>query len=227
MMRSENPDDRAPRCVQPAPQWGADGLPESPRRDDILRAVDHHDNGWREVDRAPLVEESSGRILDFVSAPDHLRQGVWPRGVERLAEFPYTAALVAQHAVHVYSRYRGRPEWNAFFAGMEARRDQHLARARGVSFDELLRDYEPVRLGDLLSLVFCNTWTEPQSEGKYTIRLEGDGVLVTPDPFGGRIIPMEVPARELPDRPFTSAVDAQQAFDAAARRLISGTIRGS
>jgi hypothetical protein len=208
-------------------EWGAGGLLDSPRRADILRAIDHHDNGWHEVDRSPLIDESTGRILDFVSAPDPLRQAVWPRGIARLVDTPYSAALVAQHAIHVYSRYRQRPEWSAFFADMEARRDEHLAQAHDASLDELLRDYQAVRLGDLISLVFCNGWADPQREGKYQIRLDRDRVLVTPDPFGGRSIDIEVEGRELPDRPFASVADAQRAFDAAAPRRLPGSVRGT
>jgi hypothetical protein len=208
-------------------EWRAGGLLHSPRRADILRAIDHHDNGWQEVDEAPLIDESSGRILDFVSAPDLLRQAVWPRGIARLADTSYSAALVAQHAIHVYSRYRQRPDWSAFFADMEALRDAQLAQAHETNLDELLRDYQAVRLGDLISLVFCNGWTDPQREGNYEIRLDGDRVLVTPDPFGGRSIDIEVEGRELPDRPFASAADAQRAFDTAARQRLPGSVRGT
>jgi hypothetical protein len=206
-------------------EWRGGGL-DSSRREDILRAVERHDNGWRELDECPIVDGANGRILDFISAPDAVRQGVWPRGIERLAQTPFTAALVAQHAFYVYSRYRGRPDWDAFFADMEARRTHHLARVPGATLDELLRDYEAVRLGDLISLVFCNRWTEPQTEGSYTIRLDPEGVVVTPDAFGGRAVPIEIEARELPDRPFASADDAQHAFDAAPRRRLSGRVVG-
>ena len=201
------------------------GLLDSSRRDDILRAVEEHDNGWREVDRGPILD-ASGRILDFVTAPDDVRQGVWPRAIERLAGFPYTAALVAQHAAYVYSRYRSRPEWTAFFTDMDARRDEHLARLPGASLDELLCDYEAVRLGDLISLVFCNAWTDPQAHGRYEIRLDGDDVVVTPDPFAARSVVIDIEARELPNHPFASAADARRAFDTAPRRTLSGRIRG-
>src|SRR5688572_29016028 len=87
--------------------WRADGFPEKQRQHVILLAIDAHDNGWREIDASPLVDPGTGRILDFVHAPDHVRRGVWPRGVARLATAPYAAALVAQHAIHVYRRYRG------------------------------------------------------------------------------------------------------------------------
>ena len=99
-------------------RWRADGFPDSPRRAAILLAIEEHDNGWREVDAAPVLDVTTGRILDFISAPDSVRRGVWPRGVQRLAAEPCAAALVAQHAMHVYGRYRTALEWRPFFAEM-------------------------------------------------------------------------------------------------------------
>ena len=208
-------------------EWSRDDLSSPPRRDDILRAIDEHDNGWREVDHSPIVDEGTGRILDFVSAPDHVRQAVWPRGVERLAGNPYAAALVAQHAIHVYARYRDRPGWASFFSMMEARRDRHLSAVPGATLDQLLRDYVPVRIGDLISLTFCNGWTDPQRESGYEIKLEENRVTVTPDPFGGRSIDIDAPAVALPDRPYPSAEGASKAFQSAPRCLLTGTVLGA
>ena len=214
-------------------EWRAGGLLQSPRRASILLAVEEHDNGWREADAAPLVD-AAGRVLDFVGAPDDVRRPVWPRGVERLAATPYAAALVAQHALHVYRRYRENPEWAPFFAGMEACRDRHLKRSPGKeaaapTLEDLLRDYFFVRIGDLLSLTFCNGWTSVQSDDSgsgYAIRLEGTRLAVTPDPFDGRDVPLEVTARELPGRPFQSAAEAREAFARAPEVLLQGVASG-
>ena len=121
-------------------RWQANGLPDSPRRGAILFAIKEHDNGWREVDAAPIVDANSGEILDFMNLPDDARRGVWPRGVQRLAETPYSAALVAQHAVHIYRRYRDDAAWTPFFIEMESLRDDFLRQERSATLDELLRD---------------------------------------------------------------------------------------
>ena len=102
-------------------RWTSDGLPDSPRRESILLAVGQHDNGWHDVDVAPMVL-ADGHIADFVSAPAEIRRGVWPRGVASLERDPWTAALVAQHAAFVYSRFIGDPEWAPFFEQMQALR---------------------------------------------------------------------------------------------------------
>lgn len=204
-------------------RWSADGLLISPRRAEILQAVEEHDNGWREVDAAPLVDETTGRILDFIHVADEVRRGVWPRGVERLRATPYAAALVAQHAIHVYGRYRTSADWAPFFLEMEEARNHHLRLASSVTLDELLHDYAFVRLGDLMSLTFCNGWTEPQAdEYRYAIRLTEERLSVSPDPFAGQRVPFEIAARELPDRPFRSTADAQRAMVTAPRIILTG-----
>ncbi len=112
-----------------------------PRRDAILRAVYAHDDGWLEEDAAPRVNPTTGEVVDFVSAPLSVRQTVWPRAVARLGDDAWTAALIAQHAITVYDRFRSQADWTSFFADMKAARDSRL-RPGGLSIDALLSDYE-------------------------------------------------------------------------------------
>ena len=207
--------------------WRADGLPESPRRAAILLAVNEHDNGWREVDAAPIVDPATGGIRDFITAPDEVRRSVWPRGIERLAATPYAAALVAQHALYIYRRYRSDPAWGSFFADVEALRDRHLQSQPSATLDDLLSDYPMVRAGDLASLAFCNGWTDDQTDAPgYVIRLQGERLVVTPDPFEGRDLPIEITARALPRRAFASAADAAEAFATAPTATLKGVVSG-
>ncbi len=210
-------------------QWRAGGLLQTPRLPSILLAVEEHDNGWREVDAAPLVDNATGRVLDFIGAPDAIRREVWPRGVDRLAATPYAAALVAQHAVHIYRRYRENPGWAPFFAEMETRRDRHVS-ACSLTLEDVVREYFFLRMGDLISLTFCNGWTGVQSDDSgsgYTIHLDGTRLTVTPDPFEGREVPLKISARELPDRTFQSAAEANDAWSKAPQVLLEAIAVGS
>jgi hypothetical protein len=205
-------------------RWTADGLPESPRRESILLAVGQHDNGWEVVDAAPIVL-ADGRIADFMVAPGEVRRGVWPRGVAHLASDAWAAALVAQHAGFVYSRFEGDPDWTRFFEEMKALREHHRARA-GLDGETLRRDYDFVRLGDLISLVFCNPWTDRHEHGGYAILGDRTNVTVEPDPFGGAPVAFEIRARKLPNRRYTDAADAAQAWEQAQQVTIAGTVAG-
>ena len=196
-------------------EWEEPALACSPRRDAILLATAEHDNGWRETDAAPIVDPASGRVLDFVALPASMRQEIWPRGVARLASVPYAAALVAQHALHVYSRFRDDPEWTPFFAEMTSARDAHLQAAAPACLDDLLADYQFVRAGDLVSLAFCNAWEEPQPDGfGRTVTFDGAGVTIDPDPFNGRRIDVEIAGRDA------------AAFHAGAAIAVRGTVSG-
>ena len=142
-------------------------LAAAERRDDILRAIRDHDNGWREPDAAPTIDPATGAVLDFVGVPAAVKQGVWPRAVAGLADRPWAAALVAHHAVTVYDRFRNDPDWASFFARMEHLRAEQLTLVSGT-MEMLIRDYVYVRLGDLASLAFCNAWSDPQVLGPWT-----------------------------------------------------------
>jgi hypothetical protein len=173
--------------------WRADGLPTSPRRDDILLAVAEHDNGWREIDAQFLRDPATGAVLDFMTVSGDIKRDVWPRAIARLAGTPYAAALVAHHATHVYSRYRSDPDWADFFPLMEAMRDRFAPQ------QQLLPDYLFLRIGDLASLTFCTAADMQVGEFGYMVRLDGDDLIITPDPFEGSEVPLEISGRDLRD----------------------------
>lgn len=192
------------------------------RRRDILTAIEHHDSGWAMPDAAPMVDSATGRILDFVHVPAAVRQQVWPRSVARLAGAPWAAALVAHHAVTVYDRFRGDPDWQAFFPELLALRNEHLARAGG-DLKTLVRDYIYVRLGDLMSLTFCTRDPAPQSLGPWTMRLDGAHLHIAPNPFVLDIT-FAIEAREIPDVPYAADEVLRAALAAAPSRALEGVL---
>ena len=194
------------------------------RRDAILHAIAEHDNGWDEEDAAPRVNPDTGQPFDFVSAPNSVRQGVWPRGVARLAADPWAAALVAQHAITVYDRYLDDSEWTPFFAAMEEARDR-MVLASGLPLDELMTDYAFVRLADLISLTFCVGWTDEHRFGEWIVRRVDEHVVVAPDAFGGKDIPVEINAREVRRQLFQSDADLRAAVAEANVTTLKGVVQ--
>ncbi|MQA31532.1 MAG: DUF3891 family protein [Luteitalea sp.] len=201
-------------------------LADRPRRNLILHAIAEHDNGWAEVDAAPTVDPDTGTVADFVSAPIGVRHAVWPRGVARLADDPWAAALVAQHALTVYDRFRPEAEWTPFFAGMEAARDAML-RASNLPLDDLVADYVFVRLGDLISLTFCTGSTDVQRFGDWTVQLSGTRVVVAPDAFGGVRIPIATGARTIRNQLFRSDAQLRDALREANMVTLRGEVAGA
>jgi hypothetical protein len=199
-------------------------LAAAERREAILGALHHHDDGWSEPDAAPTIDPETGTVRDFVGVPAAVKQAVWPRALAGLASAPWTTALVAHHAATVYDRFRGDPAWDGFFVAMEEARSRALA-ATQLPMDALVRDYVYVRLGDLASLAFCNAWIEPQTLGPWTITLEGHHLLVTPNPFV-HDVRIEVEARRIATGPFASDEALLAAVREAPREIVQGVVVG-
>ena len=195
--------------------WSTSHFPESPRKASILHAVEQHDCGWAVADKELVLDETTGRLLDFTEVPDAVKRDTSTRGIEPLASDPYAAALCAQHRLHVYRRYVGNPEWTEFFADMTTARDSFLHAAGGGSLDEFLRDYWFVRAGDLASLAFCNNWVDTPDDGcGYSFKMAGTSLTIVPDPLNGRTIDIDIEARVIEHQSFAAAVEAQRALDA-------------
>ncbi len=218
--------DHAALAARLIAAWRRGGFPQSPRHDEILFATRRHDDGWIDEDAAPLVDPASGDLLDYVQAPDDVRRGIWPRGVEHLSAFPYAAALVAQHALHLFDKYRSDPGWQGFFEQMVRLRAANLAAAAPRTEDDLRGDYFFVRMADLLSLQFCDDWREPQRHGDFESCWDGARLTITPDPFEGASVPMTVSARRLPKTWFDVGA-AAAAFADAPVVTISGVAAGA
>lgn len=199
-------------------------LRREPRSASIRLAIAQHDNGWREPDTTPTLDEA-GRVADFVHIAGPVRQAVWPRGVGRLeATDPWAAALVAQHAVTVYARFRTDPDWLGFFSTMETARDRLAARA-GFGEAALRHDYAYVRLGDLISLTFCTGWSEEQSYDGWRVRLEDpQRVSITPGELEPAKLPIAVETIPLPAASFPSRRKLHAALRAAPRQRLTGTV---
>jgi len=209
-----------------ADAWRADGVPVRQTLPSLLLAVREHDNGWVEPDATPLLDESRGRPHDFRTMPDDVKRRIWPRGVRRVAGNDlYAAALVAQHGLRIQEPNRGRPDWQPFFAELDALLERLLASA-GHGRVELARDDALVDVCDLLSLIFCNGWPDEFEARGYRIRLNGDTLEVLPDPFGGAAVPLRVQGRQLPAHRYRSQVDLLRAFEASQPVELTGMATG-
>jgi hypothetical protein len=146
---------------------------------------------------------------------------VWPRGVARLAGDPWAAALVAEHAITVYDRFRSDAGWEPFFEGMAAARDEMVARS-GMPLEVLEADYPFVRLADLISLTFCAAWTDEQRFAQWSVLRLGNRILVSPDAFDGATIPFTIDAMAIPNRQYESDGELREAIAAAERIALRG-----
>jgi hypothetical protein len=218
--------DHACLAADAIAHWRADGFAENPRRDVILLATREHDNGWVEEDAATHLD-GEGNPLDFVSVPATVRQSLWPRAVDRMAhDNAYAAALIAQHAIAVYSASRSDAGWTAFFATLSERRQALTARA-DVDEETLQWDYRFVNAADRMSLAFCTGWTQPLESYGRRIILNQHIVEITPDPFDRKRVPLRIPARRLPKRPYRSSAELRAALDDVTVEFLVGEAVGA
>jgi hypothetical protein len=210
--------------------WNPRALPRA-ARETVLLAIEQHDNGWHEVDDVPRLNPGTRKPYDFQAATTEMKLAIWPRGVDRLAQqSPMAAALVAQHGLTIHAHRRYDVPWRGFFSYLEARRDDLLGACGATdrdSRDAFARDYDLLFLGDLLSLVYCDRWTDPMDERTYHIELKQGTVLaISPDPFDGGRVRFDIPARAIPDREYASDGDLESAWRQAREVTLHGTARG-
>lgn len=219
-------EDHAALSAAIMTEWHLDGLLDHPRRETILLATREHDNGWREEDAVTHVG-AGGDPLDFISVAAEVKQRIWPRAATRLGEIaPYAGALVAQHALSLFGQQHTEPAWRPFLSRMEQLQQGLIARCEPGAAGTLAADYRFVQAGDQLSLVFCNGWTAPFPRPGGRIVLEGAGLKVSPDPFGGGRVSLRVPARRIEGRAFGSPRELRAALDTAPVEYVEGHAEG-
>ena len=218
--------DHARLAAEAIAHWKADAFAEHPRRSVILLATREHDNGWIEEDAETYVD-AAGAPLDFVAVPAEIRQRIWPRAVRRMAEKDaYAAALIAQHAIAVYSASRNDDGWQAFFDELSRLRDRFLA-AAGHDRETLDGDYRFVNAADRLSLAFCTGWAKPLESYGRQIILKGRVVEITPDPFEGARVPLAIAARRVSQRRYRTSGELRAALKDAPVDILHGEAAGT
>jgi hypothetical protein len=189
--------------------WRADGMPEHPRRAELLFAVREHDNGWREADAAPRWNAGLGRPHDFTTTPREDRIEIWQRGTARFAgEHPYASLLVTHHALRLHQD-RPRTEGWADFLDYLGELQQGLLESLGIAEGDLAADYRWLDLADLISLAVCNRWSGPfERHGVRGHVRSGPDLSLALDPFPlAGATTFRIPCRSLPERPYAGDAD--------------------
>lgn len=202
--------------------WRAGGLPDHPRREDLLFAAREHDNGWREADAAPRWDPARGRPHDFLTLPNREKIEIWERGTCRFAtERPYAALLITRHALNLFHGRRGDADWKPFLGFLEDFAASLLAET-GVAREELEADYPLIDLADQISLAACAQSRGPVERHGMRIEPAAEGPRLDPFPLAGATT-FRVPCRHIPFRDYRG--DADLGGELAAARWEEMTVR--
>ncbi len=194
----------------------------------LLAAARVHDNGWREADQAPTIDQA-GWPHTFATIDDDAYEAVWRRGIARVAEVDaLVGLLVGLHGARFFG-VRSSPGMRDLAQAERARQDRVLAElGLGGSWEELPGEVaEPsdrIALLDAVSLMLCGAFadaiTASVGDQRYTLT-PGPGagalptVVVRPWPFVVAPPPLAVTARRLPRAPLASSAALQEAVAAA------------
>jgi hypothetical protein len=175
-------------------------LLEHPRRDELLRAVREHDNGWREADAAPRVDPASGVPYSFLDLPRRHRLEIWRRGCRRhIEQRPYVALLIIRHALALHSGAGDRGD--ASFLDELLEQQEELLERCGLTREALAEDYRWLELADAGSLAVCGRLAEPFTRHGWRAEATGERLRLDPFPLAGATT-FRVPCRYLADRRF-------------------------
>jgi hypothetical protein len=195
-----------------------------PHRAAFVAAARVHDNGWRETDAAPTVDED-GRPHGFNNVPDPIYEELWRRGIERAAAVdPLVGLLVGLHGARFFESRESE--------GMRRLVDEERARQDGVLQDLGLGgswDALPERVAevsdwiamlDALSLLLCGAHLPdritPRVAGiEYTLSRAGAEVSVDPWPFEDVPLHLSVRTRSVAAGPYADGEQLRARLAAA------------
>jgi Protein of unknown function (DUF3891) len=232
--------DHAAHCAKLAHAWRGGPFGPASVSPSLEYAAGYHDQGWTEVDKRPEID-AEGRPCNFTQIDEARHTEFYSATVRAIARTdPYAAYLVSLHASGLYSRRYGwsglkpvdwtaiGPRGRALLEGERSYRTELLASIapRDLEFEATWRSYMLLETFDYLSLLTCFGFDSsscgpvPTLEGQWehlsVTRTGPWEVQLTPFPFPGDELEVEVEAVHVGATAFNSLEAFRAEFDAAA-----------
>lgn len=198
-----------------AEHWGAGGFAPLQPLDELVWAIHHHDDGWRDWDQRPDVDPRTGQPRAFTEMEIDDSTAIWSASIDAAARAGHLQGyLVAGHFCSLARRAaawkNADPEWpraEAFIKHYEAEMQTWLAGWRALSpaaNTEAIaqRALAQLQFFDSLSLWFCCAEasapdTVPTPGGLELVLVPQDArhIRLTPWPLDVEQLNLEVPGR--------------------------------
>jgi Protein of unknown function (DUF3891) len=231
--------DHATHCGNLAREWRRGPYGATSVSDSLEYAAGHHDLGWTETDKKPELDDA-GRPNNFPRIDEARHTEFYSGAVRTIAASDALAAyLVSLHASGLYGRRYGwaglKPvDWTAI--GSDGRalltRERELRTQLSASiepdqleFESMWRSYMLLETFDFLSLLTClgvdspGCGPVPTHEGQWeqlsVTRLGPREVELSPFPFAGHELTVEVGGVHLARARFSSVDQLREDFAAA------------
>jgi hypothetical protein len=217
--------DHARLAARLAEHWGAGSFAPLVPREELLWAIAHHDDGWREWDLAPQVDPVAGVPRAFTEMEIDDSLAIWSASIDGAAQAGNLQGyVVAGHFCALARRAaawrKADPAWpraDAFITGYEGRMAAWLAdwqkENRSANTPEIARRaLAQLQFFDSLSLWFCCA----EATGPDTVETP-DGPELTLAPEGSQLVrlwgwplavdhlELEIPGRIVPAERYGSS----------------------
>jgi hypothetical protein len=202
----------------------------------FVAAARVHDNGWREADQAPTVDER-GRPHSFNNVPDDRYEQLWRRGIERVADVDALVGLfVGLHGARFFET-RESPGMRRLVEQERERQTAVLTElGLGGRWDALPEPVQEasdwIAMLDALSLLLCGAHLPdritPRVAGiEYTLSRAGTEVSVDPWPFEDVPLHLSVRTRSVAAGPYVDGAQLRERLAAAESRQTPVSVVGA
>ncbi|MBL8848125.1 MAG: DUF3891 family protein [Planctomycetaceae bacterium] len=229
--------DHARIAVEIARSWRLPSRLDDLRKE-FLFAVEHHDDGWRDWERAPTIVDGAPR--NFMDMPMPVATGIWSESVDvAAANSPWGGLWVSRHFCHLAELAIAHRTDPADRASAERFLAEHVVAQQRwraslcveTDFPAELTGLHGVQFFDRLSLwLCCEERTAPQDfidpagnrstwspEKASQIRITGNGFL-------GSDLELNVPTISIPRQNYASDAELRAAVSRGDRGLLTWTV---
>lgn len=203
--------------------------PGEPRLHDGLSvAVEHHDDGWVEWDRAPGLDAGLPRDYRNMILQDHLT--ILNRSVERSRRLdPYAGWLVSRHGC---SFHRGKTGEDVRAFLTEQRRIREKLEGNIPPTADREEDFNRLQFSDALSLFIIDPWAEEWSWDRDSpeparVRAHGDRFRVYQEGWPPAPTRFTYRTRMIPPGPYDSRESLRRVLAEAPARTESVVLEGT
>lgn len=193
----------------------------------LSEAIEHHDDGWIEWDRAPGDDRGIPRGYRDMSLRDHLT--ILNRSVERSRRrHPYAGWLVSRHGCSFHEGKSGRAVETFLEEQRQLRKDLEGAIPPGADPGA---DFDRLQFTDALSLFVIDPWArtlnwDRSHPGPARIRPRGDRFLVEQEGWPRTPARFTVRTRVIPPGPYGSRANLARTIGAAPIRREAVILEG-